>query len=53
MTSVIIFKLERDFDKMILCHLSIFLIKQNPTKRSFKLSISTCKLSISPTLLAN
>jgi hypothetical protein len=28
-------------------------IKQNPTKRSFKLSISTCKLSTSLTILAN
>jgi hypothetical protein len=33
--------------------LSILLIKQNPTKRSFKLSISTCKLSTSHTILAN
>jgi hypothetical protein len=32
---------------------SIFLIKQNFTKRLFKLSISICKLSISPTILAN
>jgi hypothetical protein len=29
------------------------LIKVNPTKESFKLSISGCKLSISPTILAN